>query len=96
TLLAQFIVGPLWDRNFDNLGLRRNRTTPATVAQTHRSNNELHVWTVNSPNAMSRFIDMGVDNIITDRPDVLADMLEHRGQLTDAEVLVLKLRNWLR
>lgn len=96
TLLAQFIVGPLWDRNFDNLGLRRNRTTPATVAQTHRSDNELHVWTVNSPNAMSRFIDMGVDNIITDRPDVLADMLEHRRQLTDAEVLVIKLRNWLR
>ncbi|MCR8913935.1 glycerophosphodiester phosphodiesterase [Marinobacter panjinensis] len=96
TLLAQFIVGPLWDRNFDNLGLRRNRTTPAAVAQTHRSGNELHVWTVNSPNAMSRFIDMGVDNIITDRPEVLAGLLEHRRGLTDAEVLVTKLRNWLR
>ncbi len=96
TLLAQFIVGPLWDREFDNLGLRRNRTTPAAVAQTHRSGNELHVWTVNSPNAMSRFIDMGVDNIITDRPEVLAGLLEHRRGLTDAEVLVIKLRNWLR
>lgn len=96
TLLAQFIVGPLWDRNFDNLGLRRNRTTPAAVAQTHRSGNEIHVWTVNSPNAMSRFIDMGVDNIITDRPDVLAELLERRSALTDAEVLVIKLRNWLR
>ncbi|MCL7944909.1 glycerophosphodiester phosphodiesterase family protein [Marinobacter sp. ATCH36] len=96
TLLAQFIVGPLWERSFDNLGLRRNRTTPATVAQTHRSGNELHVWTVNSPNAMSRFIDMGVDNIITDRPEVLAALLEQRRGLTDAEVLVIKLRNWLR
>lgn len=96
TLLAQFIVGPLWEQNFDILGLRQNRVTPATVAQTHQSGNELHVWTVNNPNAMSRFIDMGVDNIITDRPDVLAELLERRRQLTDAEVLVTKLRNWLR
>ncbi|NMT64592.1 glycerophosphodiester phosphodiesterase family protein [Marinobacter orientalis] len=96
TLLAQFIVGPLWEGSFDNLGLRQNRVTPAAVAQTHQSGNELHVWTVNNPVAMSRFIDMGVDNIITDRPDVLADLLEHRRGLSDAEVLVVKLRNWLR
>ncbi|MDL0429947.1 glycerophosphodiester phosphodiesterase family protein [Marinobacter sp. TBZ242] len=96
TLLAQFIVGPLWEQSFDILGLRQNRVTPATVAQTHQSGNELHVWTVNNPVAMSRFIDMGVDNIITDRPDVLAELLERRSELTDAEVLVVKLRNWLR
>lgn len=96
TLLAQFIVGPLWEQSFDILGLRQNRVTPAAVAQTRQSGNELHVWTVNNPNAMSRFIDMGVDNIITDRPDVLAELLERRSELTDAEVLVVKLRNWLR
>ncbi|MDF0749164.1 glycerophosphoryl diester phosphodiesterase membrane domain-containing protein [Marinobacter sp. 71-i] len=96
TLLAQFIVGPLWEQSFDNLGLRQNRVTPTTVAQTHRADNELHVWTVNSPRAMSRFIDMGVDNIITDRPAVLAELLEQRRGLTDAELLVVKLRNWLR
>lgn len=96
TLLAQFIVGPLWEQSFDILGLRQNRVTPATVAQTRQSGKELHVWTVNNPAAMSRFIDMGVDNIITDRPDMLAELLERREKLTDAEVLVIKLRNWLR
>lgn len=96
TLLAQFIIGPLWQQSFDILGLRQNRVTPATIAQTHQAGKELHVWTVNNPDAMSRFIDMGVDNIITDRPDVLADLLERRDELTDAEVLVVKLRNWLR
>jgi len=96
TLLAQFIVGPLWDQGFDILGLRQNRVNPATVAQTHRAGNELHVWTVNNPHAMSRFIDMGVDNIITDRPAVLAELLKKRSELTDAELLVVKLRNWLR
>lgn len=96
TLLAQFIVGPLWEQDFDILGLRQNRVTPATVSQTHRSGNQLHVWTVNDPGAMSRFIDMGVDNIITDAPDVLAELLDRRRDLTDAELLVIKLRNWMR
>lgn len=96
TLLAQFVVGPLWEDNYDILGLRMNRATPAAVARAHRSGNELHVWTVNQPAAMSRFIDMGVDNIITDRPDVLADLLEKRAALTDTELLATKLRNWLR
>lgn len=96
TLLAQFVVGPLWEDNYDALGLRMNRATPAAVARAHRSGNELHVWTVNQPADMSRFIDMGVDNIITDRPDVLSDLLQHRAALSDAELLATKLRNWLR
>ncbi|MEX2474171.1 glycerophosphodiester phosphodiesterase [Marinobacter sp.] len=96
TLLAQFVVGPLWEDNYDVLALRMNRATPAAVARAHRSGNELHVWTVNQPAAMSRFIDMGVDNIITDRPDVLAELLEQRAALTDTELLAIKLRNWLR
>ena len=95
-LVAQFVVGPLWDDNYDILALRMNRTTPTAVARAHRNGNELHVWTVNQPATMSRFIDMGVDNIITDRPDVLAELLRERATLSDAELLAIKLRNWLR
>jgi glycerophosphoryl diester phosphodiesterase len=32
------------------------------------------VWTVNDPAVMRRFIDLGVNAIITDRPNVLKDM----------------------
>ncbi|MGM0767264.1 MAG: glycerophosphodiester phosphodiesterase family protein [Pseudomonadota bacterium] len=96
TLLAQFVMGPLWDDNYDVLGLRMNRATPAAVARAHRAGNELHVWTVNQPAAMSRFIDMGVDNIITDRPELLSELLRQRATLSDAELLATKLRNWLR
>jgi glycerophosphoryl diester phosphodiesterase len=31
----------------------------------------VNVWTVNDPAAMDRMIDMGVDGIFTDRPDIL-------------------------
>ena len=40
-------------------------------------------------------IDMGVDNIITDRPDVLSRLLAARAGLSETERLAIKLRNWL-
>ncbi|MBZ0333839.1 glycerophosphodiester phosphodiesterase [Marinobacter sp. AL4B] len=95
-LLAQFVVGPLWQDRYDILGIRSNRASPAMVARAHKAGNELFVWTVNSPEAMARFIDMGVDNIITDRPDVLSQLLKKRSAMSDGERLASRLRNWLR
>jgi glycerophosphoryl diester phosphodiesterase len=36
---------------------------------------DVHVWTVNETDDMQRMIDLGVDGIITDRPDILLDLL---------------------
>ena len=41
----------------------------------HRAGAHLHLWTVNESDDMRRFIDMGVDGIVTDRPDVLNRVL---------------------
>lgn len=95
-LLAQFVVGPLWQDYYDILGLRLNQVSPTAIARAHQAGNELHVWTVNLAGDMGRFIDMGVDNIITDRPHVLAELLDSRSTLSDSELLVMKIRNWLR
>lgn len=35
-------------------------------------------WTVNEPELMNRMIDMGVDGIVSDRPDLLRAELEKR------------------
>jgi glycerophosphoryl diester phosphodiesterase len=35
----------------------------------------VNVWTVNDPDRMRELIDLGVDAIITDVPDVLAGLL---------------------
>lgn len=37
------------------------------------------VWTVNDPSIMSRMLDMGVDGLITDRPDLAVELLKRRG-----------------
>jgi glycerophosphoryl diester phosphodiesterase len=31
----------------------------------------VEVWTINDPQTMQELMDMGVDSIITDRPDIL-------------------------
>jgi glycerophosphoryl diester phosphodiesterase len=49
------------------------------VAVAHQLGLAVHVWTVNDRAQMSRLLDLGVDGIITDRADVLRDLLSARG-----------------
>ena len=53
--------------------------TATTVARAHRRGRVVHVWTIDDPAEMETLIDLGVDGIVTDRPDVLKDVLERRG-----------------
>ncbi len=41
---------------------------------------QVHVWTVNEPEEMHRILDLGADGIVTDRPDLLNDVMRARGQ----------------
>ncbi len=51
-----------------------------TVALAHERGLQVHVWTINDPADMRRLLDLGVDGLVTDRVDLLRDVLVDRGQ----------------
>lgn len=50
------------------------------LARGHDAGLRVVVWTVNDTSTMNRLLDDGVDGIITDRPDLLREVLIARGQ----------------
>jgi len=44
--------------------------TPPLLATLHEAGLEVHVWTVNERSDIRRLLELGVDGIVTDRPDV--------------------------
>ena len=45
----------------------------------HRADAQVHTWTVNEAADMHRLLDLGVDGIVSDRPDLLNNVMRERG-----------------
>jgi glycerophosphoryl diester phosphodiesterase len=54
--------------------------TPGFVQRAHALGKHVHVWTIDDPDETRLLLDRGVDGIMTDRIDVLRDVLLDRGQ----------------
>ncbi len=50
-----------------------------TLRSAHRAGVPVHVWTIDSPDQIRELLDLGVDGVMTDRTDVLKDVLSERG-----------------
>ena len=64
--------GACWSVFFNDL-------TPALLQEARTLGLKVLVWTVNDPIAMGRMLDLGVDGLITDRPDLAVQVLRARG-----------------
>lgn len=68
---------PLWHDLGRGASIRT--LTPGLIAAAHARGKHVHVWTINDAPVMHDLIDRGVDGIVTDRIDVLKDVLVERG-----------------
>ncbi|GAB3292877.1 glycerophosphodiester phosphodiesterase [Parasphingorhabdus pacifica] len=57
---------------------------PRFVRLAHRWGIEVHTWTVDEAEEMRTLLDLGVDGLVTDRPDVLRKVLSERGLFASA------------
>jgi len=64
--------GTIWSPFFGDIDV-------ATVAEAHRLGLGVVVWTVNRRADMARMIDLDVDGIISDRPDLLREVAAEKG-----------------
>lgn len=66
-----WVVGP---------GIKLLREHPRLAGSIARSGRDIHVWTVNTEADLQLCLDAGVKAVISDRPRLILDLLEARGE----------------
>lgn len=84
TIAHKFYMRNLYQPTGDVIQLPRanswfNFFTKEMLEGAKRQGLDLHYWTINDELTMRQMIDAGVDGIITDRPDLLIEILEEKG-----------------
>lgn len=72
--------------NLDGAGLQLPKTQsgvdlthPYVIYKIHHNNMFVHYWTINDKETMASLIKKGADGIITDRPDLMFEVIEELG-----------------
>jgi glycerophosphoryl diester phosphodiesterase len=63
---------PVADSGFD-------LTDQRLIDGAHRLGMDIHYWTIDDPDTMEKLIDAGADGILTNRPDLLLELLKEKG-----------------
>ena len=71
--LVQAMGAAVWSPNFVDV-------SPASVSESHKLGLLVIPWTANDPADMARLLDIGVDGLISDRPDVLRKVLIEKSR----------------
>ncbi|WP_242633304.1 glycerophosphodiester phosphodiesterase [Arthrobacter sp. S39] len=84
--LRRLLRAPLKDVQALQVPVRYGGFRVVTAGYVGRANAlglKVHVWTINDPAEMRRLLDLGVDGIVTDRADLLKQVLLERGEWPD-------------
>jgi glycerophosphoryl diester phosphodiesterase len=79
----------------DFLSVQSGRVNGLFVGAAHQRGQEVHVWTVDKAAEMERLINLGVDNLITNRPAEALEVARAYNDLTPPERALRRLRSLL-
>jgi glycerophosphoryl diester phosphodiesterase len=94
-LLAALSVGDLTELDVDFLAMSASAVDRAFIEHAHEKGLDVHVWTVNEPEDMVQYINLGVDNIITDKPELLNQVMAELESMSAPERALIQLSQLL-
>ena len=79
-LLSKVFLGRIFSPSFESLQVPEESSnitvmTAQFVRAAHERGLRVEPWTIDNPEQMQLYIDWGVDGIITDRPDLMLELL---------------------
>ncbi|MFV1979526.1 MAG: glycerophosphodiester phosphodiesterase family protein [Rhodothermia bacterium] len=94
-LIVTANIGDVTSLDVDILAVNANAVNRDLITRAHRAGIEVHVWTVNEPSQMLTMMHLGVDNIMTDVPDVLVELQKELEVMDNAEKTLLYVYDFL-
>ena len=88
-LLSAAALSDIVHEDADFLAVHSRMATLNFVRRVHDAGKLLHVWTINDTVGMMKMFDLGVDALITDKPDLAIRLLEQRADLQPVERVLM-------
>ncbi|HCS53571.1 glycerophosphodiester phosphodiesterase [Rubinisphaera sp.] len=89
-LLTAVAAGDLTRSKVDFLAVSTKLAKRGFIQSAHQKGKAVHAWTVNDPVTMSTMVSRGVDNIITDDPEMAREVLEDRAEMSPVERVLIE------
>jgi glycerophosphoryl diester phosphodiesterase len=94
--LVSASVGDVTRLDVDFLSVSQSNLTPTLRKHADARGMTIAVWTVNTREDAIRMIARGADDIVTDDPAMAVEAVRWYRELSDVELILLRLREWLR
>jgi glycerophosphoryl diester phosphodiesterase len=92
-ILPPTAAGDITRLDVDCLEVHKDLATDKLLRKAHRLGKKVLVWTVDDRREMRRFLDRGVDSIITNNPGLLVELRKERDEMGDSQRLLLACRH---
>ena len=92
-VLAATSLGDLTGLESDFLAVSSASLSSRLLRRAEAADKDVYVWTVNDAATMSRMISLGVDGLITDKPDLARHVITEYQSLSTMQRFLLRLGN---